>query len=221
MIGEMSGGSETCDNLKCYSDKFVDNERWIYRINNHVSVASSQPLEFVANCSAAIPHKQTLQSYCGYRWLRKPYARCLSLCATCSTSTKVKETQIQWFGFNSHEAIRHCQWRLAKHKAPSMPMSVNWNYTAFSLPHGPSCVSPKVELYTLFCSCLSMWRIISHLREWVSSKCSTLEHTERDRAKSKLCNWILRGWLGIADLAVIKTTLFTLVLHHNYSKTAD
>lgn len=57
--------------------------------------------------------------------------------------------------------------------------------------------------------------------ERVSSKCSTLEHTERNRAKSKLCNWILRGWLGIADLAVIKTTLLALVLHHGYSKTAD
>lgn len=81
-------------------------------------------------------------------------------------------------------------------------------------------ISTDKSLY-LVCSCLSMWRIISHPRERVSSKCSTLEHTERNRAKSKLCNWILRGWLGIADLAVIKTTPFTLVLHHNYSKTAD
>lgn len=97
---------------------------------------------------------------------------------------------------------------------------VHWNCTVFLLPCGLSNVSPKLDLYSLFCCCLFLW-MISHLREWVSSKCSTLEHAEANRAKSKLCNWILRGWLGIADLAVIKTTLFTLVLHHSYSKTAD
>lgn len=121
-------------------------------------------------------------------------------------------------------ASKHFQRTLALiHRAsPKLPYGrLQVEMTAISLPHGLSTVSPKVELYTLFCSCPSMWRIISHLREWVSSKCSTAEHSKRNIAKSKLCNWVLRGWLGIADLAVIKTTLFTLVLHHYYSKTAD
>lgn len=78
----------------------------------------------------------------------------------------------------------------------------------------------KLRLYSLFCSCLFVWTI-SDPRVCLSLKCFTVERAGTNGAKSKLCNWILRGWLGIADLAVIKTTLFTLVLHHGYSKTAD
>lgn len=102
------------------------------------------------------------------------------------------------------------------HKAPPMlPCSgfARWNWWIFS-------EQPKLHLYSLFCSCLFVWTI-SDPRVCVSLKRFTVERAGTNGAKSKLCNWILRGWLGIADLAVIKTTLFTLVLHHGYSKTAD
>lgn len=102
------------------------------------------------------------------------------------------------------------------HKAPPMlPCSgfARWNWWIFS-------EQPKLHLYSLFCSWLFVWTI-SDPRVCVSLKRFTVERAGTNGAKSKLCNWILRGWLGIADLAVIKTTLFTLVLHHGYSKTAD
>lgn len=91
-----------------------------------------------------------------------------------------------------------------------------WDDCVFTSTSPRRRVAKSGSLHLVLSS--SMLRISRDLTERLSSNCSALEHTETNTAKSKLCNWILWAWLGIADLAVIKTTLFTLMLRHDCSK---